>query len=696
MPSITEEARKALRSFEAHGVEFHEQVGDQVIGDCIFSGKEKKLFVNWKNKLWDSKTAGLSGNFNQFLEAVASMNFKALSEDQGLLAPVAIDRKLPRGAFLPWGIGWNGHQYTFPVFDARGNCVDIRHWRPGSRIMSTAGCSTGLFGYQFLADKDRLKETVYVCEGEWDAIALAWLLALLKEPGVVVGVPGAGTFKADWVPSFKHRDVVALYDNDEAGDGGEIKCFQMIGAAAKSLRFVRWPTDVPGGFDTRDWIVFGTQKLKLPRKCWRNLQRLMVYTEPRQIKRLEGPEAKTEQPGTATSANGEFKQCTRAELVAEYGKWLHMASPDPLAVLYGSVLANRLEGDPLWMFLVAPPGGMKSELLMSLAKADCTIACSSITPHALVSGASFQGGEDPSLIPKLHGKVFIVKDFTTTLTMHPMARDEIFGQLRDAYDGKFEKQFGNGVFRKYESTFGVLAGVTPNIDSFSSLQQGLGERFLKFRMEVNYKGMDEEARILRAMSNINKEVSMRDELQTMAARFLAMPKWEKLPDYSPAYQKKIANLAMFAARMRGVVNRDRYNASLLTSKASHEIGTRLGKQFSKLAMGIAMFYGEKAIGPNTYRLVSKVALDSVPDKIEEVVRTVYELCPNPGRTATTKEITAKSPSLTQSTVFRTLQDLGMIGVIKQAGNNLKYSWSLSDKILGCVKASEVYKEVPRS
>ena len=696
MGTIAEEARKALRPFEAHGVEFYEQVGDQVIGDCPFSGKEKKLFVNWKNRLWDSKTAGISGNVNQFLEAVAEMNFKRLAEDPELLAPVAKDRQLPRSAFLPWGIGWDGFQYTFPIFDARGNCVDVRHWKPGTRIMSTAGCNTGLFGMQYLTDKARLKEVVYICEGEWDAIALAWLLKLLKLPGVVVGVPGAGTFKAEWVPSFKGRDVVALYDNDEAGDGGEVKCFQMIGAAAKSLRFVRWPGDVPPGFDTRDWVVFGTQKLKLPRKCWANLQRLMVYTEPRQMKRLEAAPTENADGTISVPAPSEFKPCTRSELVTEYRKWLHMATEDPLAVLYGAVLANRLEGDPLWLFLVAPPGGMKSELLMSLAKADCTLACSSLTPHALVSGASFQGGEDPSLIPRLNGKVLVVKDFTTTLVMHPMARDEIFGQLRDAYDGKFEKQFGNGVFRKYDSTFGVLAGVTPNIDSFSSLHQGLGERFLKFRMEVNGNGLDEEARIMRAMSNINREVSMRDELQNMAARFLSMPKAETLPDYPAAYQKRIANLAMLAARMRGVVNRDKYNASLLTSKTSHEIGTRLGKQFSKLAMGISMYYGEPAVSARTYRLISKIALDSVPDKIEEVVRTVYELCPSKDLAATTKDITGKTPSLTQSTIFRTLQDLQMIGIIKQIGSNLKYSWKLSDQIHEFIRISEIYKQVPRA
>lgn len=681
---IHEEAAKAIRGFVAHGVVFHDMAGDQVIGDCPFSGKERKFYVNWRTKLWDSKTAGFSGNFERFLELTAKENsdhYNATPEAQSTLAR---SRQLPKSAFARWGIGFDGRNFTIPIKNEKGRVVDLRTWRPGRKSMSSPGVSTGLFGHDQLNSPTRANEPVYICEGEWDAMALDWLLRLLKKPGIVVGLPGANTFKAEWVPSFKDRDVFAMYDADEAGAQGELRCFEMLSTAAKSLRFVEWPTNSADGFDTRDWIVAGAVHGKKPTACFLALEALSVNPRPR----IKKDSTKAGEP--EAEPKKQLPPISREEVFAEYKKWLHMRNDEPLAVMFGTCFANRLQGDPLWLFMVAPPGGSKSELLMSLADCDLTYACSSLTPHALVSGASWVGGEDPSLIPKLDGKVFIIKDFTTTLTMHPMARDEIFGQLRDAYDGKFEKQFGNGVVRRYKSTFGIIAGVTPNIDAFSSLNSGLGERFLKYRLEGNTVHLDEEQRILRAISNINREVVMRDSMKVAAARFLTQKMPDPLPVMPDEMKLKVARLSMLAARMRGVVNRDRYNTSLLTNKASFEIGTRLGKQFSKMAIGVAVYYGEKVISERTYKLVTSVALSTVPDKIEDVIHAVYRLCPNPQSVVPTRDINTKCPKLTPSTVFRTLQDLAAIGIVKQIGSGSKYQWTLDKEVRDFINGANIY------
>jgi hypothetical protein len=151
------------------------------------------------------------------------------------------------------------------------------------------------------------------------------------------------------------------------------------------------------------------------------------------------------------------KPITLPELYSEYQKWLHMPSLDALKIMYGGALANVLTGDPVWLFLVAPPGGMKSELLMSLSGSQRVHALTALTPHTLISGAQYGGGSkgDPSLLPQLNNKIVIIKDFTTLLTMHYTQRDEIFGTLRDAYDGSTEKVFGNGVKRSYIVRFGL-------------------------------------------------------------------------------------------------------------------------------------------------------------------------------------------------------------------------------------------------
>ncbi len=674
-----------LKGFAVHGVRFTKQSGDQRIGDCPFSGKKEKFYVNANNGLWDSKTAGLAGNFQWFLEKIAKQNEEQLSGDEKAQRALAIARGLPRSAFEGWGIGWNGQFYTIPIRNGRGVIVDLRRYRPGGKAQSTPGASTGLIGAERLAESRR-GEQVFVCEGEWDAIALQFLLNKLGVGGVCVGVPGANTFKKEWIPLFDGKPVQTLYDNDEAGESGELIAKQRLTGVAKELSYIQWPVGTPDGFDVRDWVRHGIVVKKVPRGCWTNLQKLFIDT-PRRLRKV-----KVETPEEAKKKGKKaLPPVAWPELSATFRKWLHLKSDDPLAVVFGTAMANRLDGDPLWLFLVGPPGSLKSELCLAMSAAELCYPLSSLTPHALVSGSSFQNGEDPSLLPKLDGKVLVIKDFTTVLGMHPTTRDEIFSQLRDAYDGEHQKQFGNGIIRRYKSHFGIVAGVTPAIDQFSSLA-GLGERFLKYRLEKNLRHEDEEARIRRAIKNVSHEVGMRDELQEVSARFLARE--AKLPAVDPVIESRIVRLAMLTARLRGIVARDKYNAQLQTSKASYEVGTRVGKQLTKLAFGVAMFYGAKVVDERAFNIVAQVALSSAPDKVEEVVRTLYENT-EPGEALKTKEVAEKAEKLTQSTVFRCLQDLYMLGLVEQLGIGLRYQWSLPLRIRELIDKSRIYKTTER-
>ena len=70
------------------------------------------------------------------------------------------------------------------------------------------------------------------------------------------------------------------------------------------------------------------------------------------------------------------------------------------------------------------------------------------------------GDNDPSLIPKLDGKVLVIKDFTVILKERHEIASAILSQLRDAFDGSIRKAFGTGKDKKYNAKFGVIAAVT--------------------------------------------------------------------------------------------------------------------------------------------------------------------------------------------------------------------------------------------
>ena len=666
--------KSILATFETHGVEFTRRVGNQAIGWCPFSQREDKLYVNVNSGLWDSKTAKLEGNVQDFLTHTADRYAEALKESVRMQKRLTQDRQLPWSALRDCGIGWDaeGKWCTIPFRGSQGKVVDIRRWRVGQkRVLSTPGCSASLWG----AHRVGLGR-IWLCEGEWDGVAMRWLLSKVGIDGLVVAVPGAGVFKREWIPFFVGRKVVVLYDHDEAGEDGELKVQERIGGVVREMEFIQWPENLPSGFDLRDWVIYGAVKRKTYKECFGGLQKLLIST-PRQRQAAEGEgQQKRKQP----------KKVNWQKVCSIYCKWLHMTDVEPIRVLFGCMLANLvMEGDPVWLFLVAPPGGMKSELLMSLSRCEAAYTLTSLTPHTLVSGASLQGGVDPSLIPQLDGKVLVVKDFTVTLSMQPNSRDEIFGQLRDAYDGKYEKQFGTGIVRRYESTFGLLAGTTPNIDAFASLHSGLGERFLKYRMERFLEPEAEVERIERAMSNVNREVRMRDELKDAATGFLEGRKKWRLAKLGKDARRKIVKLSMLTARMRGVVHRDRFRPEMVVAKGSYEIGTRLAKQLSKMAIGLAMVEGKEEAGEQEYRLVKAIALGSSSDKIAEIVRTLYG-----AGWMRTAELSAKVTTLSLSTVFRVVQDLRMLGLVEKSQGK-KAEWRLTRKMEMLCRESEVFE-----
>ncbi len=672
------ELKESTRGFAAHGVVFHRVQGNQAIGDCPFCDKENHFFVNQENRLWDCKRCGEKGNFNGFLEMVSRDNVGQLGEQPVRLKALAASRGLPVSAFTKWEIGWNGREYTIPVRSAKGTIDDLRRFTIGKKAMATAGAKLGLLGAHKMALMPNTD--VYICEGEWDTIALAWLFKKLDTNSVAVGVPGASIFKDEWIQLFSGRRIYLLHDNDVAGENGKKLCYGKLKDVAVEIKVVTWPAALPEGFDVRDFICLEAVKNKMPRHCWSELKKLLVA--PKDAIPNATPE------GTAAVPAFAGKRVTHLEVAEAYRKWLHMPSDECLQIMFGAVFANKMQGDPLWVFMIAPPGGSKSELLMSLSKHPMVESTTSLTPHTLVSGAAFNNGTDPSLLPKLNNRILVIKDFTTILTMHYTSRDEIFGVLRDCYDGKTEKTFGTGVKRSYVSHFGIIAGVTPKIEEFGVMHQSLGERFLKYRINTGEKTLSEADRIRRALKNINRENQMRDELCQIGNRVLSMPLPDKLPSIPEEYFEMIVNLAQTCAMMRGVVERDRFTQQVIY-KPAIEVGTRLAKQLAKLAIGIAVYREKTVIDLETYRLVCRVALDTAPDRVEEILRRIWEGCPEPESTIKTSEVSLRT-RLPIATCFRVLQDLELLRLVDRIGTGNKYEWRLGAKFLKLLGGGFVY------
>src|SRR5262249_42656893 len=103
-------------------------------------------------------------------------------------------------------------------------------------------------------------------------------------------------------------------------------------------------------------------------------------------------------------------------------------------------------------------------------------------PQTFASGLERKGVET-SLLPRIDGRVIVMKDFGTVLSMYHEKKAEILAILREVYDGQFSKEWGNGKSLSWTGKVGLLAGVTGVIDREYALGAILGERFLMYRLK---------------------------------------------------------------------------------------------------------------------------------------------------------------------------------------------------------------------
>ena len=102
-----------------------------------------------------------------------------------------------------------------------------------------------------------------------------------------------------------------------------------------------------------------------------------------------------------------------------------------------------------------------------------------------------------------------------------------------------------------------------------------------------------------------------------------------------------------------------------------EVGTRLTKQFLKLAQGLCLFYSHDIVGQQEYEVILRVAQDSIPRQRLKLVLSILSCEP-----MTTQQIGDKA-TIPTTTNKELLEDLWMLELIKRTGEN-PYYWQLGE------------------
>ena len=364
---------------------------------------------------------------------------------------------------------------------------------------------------------------------------------------------------------------------------------------------------------------------------------------------------------------------------------LLLADEGFIKIVTAGAISTLLPTDPVWVLIVAGPGGAKTEIIRGLNSLDFVFPINDLTPQTFLSGD--KNNSKGSLLHRLPSPALItMKDFTSVLEMNSDKQRAILSQLREIYDGEYSKEFGTGESKAWHGKIGFIAGVTQVIDKHQANIQTLGERWIKY-----YPVQSEPLELAkRALSNSGDEVAMRSEIQQAFKDYiegLEIP--EKLDGLPEHFKDAIIHLATFCAIARSAIIRDGKTREIeYVPEPEHP--TRLVKQLSNLFQSLAIISGD--FTNEDYGYIYKIGMDSLPMIRRQIVDYLY----NSGSPQTLLDILTaiKRP---KPTVGRQIEELVLLDVLRSSGrSSIEYELHPQAKVLldhAFMIATEPFSEI---
>ena len=370
-----------------------------------------------------------------------------------------------------------------------------------------------------------------------------------------------------------------------------------------------------------------------------------------------------------------------AQALESFGKWLHLDDTAPVLAVAAVIVANLAGGDPVWLLVVGPPSGGKTEILSSAAGLPYIVPAATITEAALLSGTSKrERAQDATggLLRQIGDfGILLAKDFTSVLSQNRDTAKAAMAAMREVYDGCWDRPVGSdgGRVLHWEGKCGFLGGVTPSYDRYGSIVNALGDRYLLLRLP----DVDAEDQAHAALRSSEHEKAMRTELAAAMTGLIAGAdtKLVHLP-LTDDDTARLVKLSMFTARARTAVERDGYSGELLVLPQP-EGPARLVKALRRVYGGMV------AIGADTenaWALLERISIDCAPAMRIKVMRALLA-ANSEQRTADI----AREVEMVTKTAHRVLDDLALLGIAsrtkKSDADNAPDLWSASEWLRDC-------------
>ncbi|MGI8578869.1 MAG: DUF3854 domain-containing protein [Nocardioidaceae bacterium] len=497
---------------------------------------------------------------------------------------------------------------------------------------------------------------LWVTEGvkKADAAAVNGLCCVAL-PGVWSWVGKGGVVVPDWRDIvLDGRRVVLAFDSDVTRKRAVRSALDALAGYLSTrgakVEYLHLPDDDAAKCGLDDYLTAGNVVADL----WR-----LVRPDPPAVADVQpattvdgspppGPVAGTTTPVILSSALDTF------------GRWLHLDDTAPMLAVAATVVANRAEGDPVWLLLVGPPSGGKTEILQACSPLPYVLGAATISPAALLSGTSRKeraADATGGLLRQIGDfGILLAKDFTSVLSQNKDTAKEAMAALREVYDGSWDRPVGTdgGRVLSWSGKCGLVGGVTPSYDRYATIVNTLGDRFLLLRLP----DVLAHEQAMSALVNFEHEKQMRAELAAAMTGLIAGADLSRV--HEPLHDDErdaLIRLAIFAVRARTGVERDGYSGELLVLPQV-EGPARLVKAIRRLYGALG------AIGADDetrWSVVVRVALDCAPAIRVPLMRALLAADAPPR----TSEL-AQTTGMVTKTASRQLDDLTLLGIAQRS------------------------------
>lgn len=313
---------------------------------------------------------------------------------------------------------------------------------------------------------------------------------------------------------------------------------------------------------------------------------------------------------------------------------------------------------PIWMFLLGPPSTGKSELcIYPLTSQEQIVQVSTITESSFISAFDPKCGILPNLNGKPKNGVLLFSDFSNFLALTPEVRSKLQAQMREIYDGKYQKHAGNQKSAiEWEGKVSILAACTPDLERYWTLENSLGDRFLQIRLKPPdpdsiYPYMEKQQRIGKAQ--------LQKKTQRLIDQFLEdVSEHPEVEPPSSELNKYIFQLTNICVSLRQAVHHN-YKGEA-TGVGTKEGTPRFARMAINLAKTHAKIFGRTSLQPSDNRLLKRVLLDTCPSRRLQLVQVLL----NYSELVSIQEISAFFPGLPYMGMRQLLEDLKLLEIIE--------------------------------